>query len=1094
MGKLPRKIQRAWKSARNLFKPSFDSALATFESTNDELTLLNAELALYALPAHVLLHLTGNKLHPYSTSLDLDDGTSIPCQAWRAAKNHSIPSPAADPNDVSLSQQGHQAAIHAARKAMYRGKPKLARTLLASNGTAKRDIETAKILRDMHPKPRSPISQPIPVVGTIVITPAQAAAFVRKTATSTSIGPDFFGWSPDLNLVDCGERGTTLIDSIGRLISLKASAKVPTSSAFLGTAGGLAALNKVSESLQQELRANGERPKIRPANAGSWVTKSAFQLIIASESGKRVAEGLEGQLGVGVKCGPEILAHIARIAYEAGFIITSEDAVNAFNEFSRNAMLHKIAEIWPEAYACFYLHYAQDSLALFAFSDTSGAERFAAIKSSEGSRMGCPGGQIGFCITMNDVYVQCRRKFQDIEQFALTDDFPGFVPPPRGRDGQPPTAQDWHSTYLQIRDRNIYYDSLANPLGIYRSATKGTLLLPHSAPLPAQELLTGPFALRSTYEGVIIAGAAVGCPSFVLKHAHEKVDHAAARIEAITQIADEDPQMAIMLLGSSANAALGYFVRVTPMVLAAQAIERFDNLMIQARFRSLLPDGHAAPTCSDERLAVSNMIATLPAECGGLGHIPLALRAPPAYIASLMKAQSNTFVSANATKLDFFVQSAYDAICTHLGVPFIPLDHPLSAVLPPSAMQINRPGFLDSQNTFPRNTQSVITRCMLETSKHALQDWAQRSQDKSLATHLLSILSRSQASRIVRCDLWYRANRIPKHLAVAYLRYYTCLPALLYHREGTVPVGDHYVQAQCARCKAEGKIAFLDAHGNHAASCMSTRLARSICHTDLCKTARNLALETGSVYQHEPPTAALLNGHYSTAACRSMFSKKATVKSRERGANLLSLFNLLETADPQDIPAYTASIDMLLSEDTDDNNGGLRLDGAMDTSPLAELWLDFTSIHPTATTYLQANHSWFLNELKAALASRNTGASNEFMLCASKAVENAIKAKTIKYSLLTAIGVSQYHAGRRSRAPEFEACVMSHLGEMSPGFFKLIEALVASARRSPLFDPSETGLSLSKSAAAFRTRAKDHFAVANAIGFGRMLLAAGSVW
>ena len=123
MGKLPRKIQRAWKSARNLFKPSFDSALATFESTNDELILLNAELALYALPAHVLLHLTGNKLHPYSTSLDLDDGTSIPCQAWRAAKNHSIPSPAADPNDVSLSQQGHQAAIHAARKAMYRGKP-----------------------------------------------------------------------------------------------------------------------------------------------------------------------------------------------------------------------------------------------------------------------------------------------------------------------------------------------------------------------------------------------------------------------------------------------------------------------------------------------------------------------------------------------------------------------------------------------------------------------------------------------------------------------------------------------------------------------------------------------------------------------------------------------------------------------------------------------------------------------------------------------------------------------------------------------------------------------------------------------------------
>ena len=71
------------------------------------------------------------------------------------------------------------------------------------------------------------------------------------------------------------------------------------------------------------------------------------------------------QLGVGVSCGPEILAHIARIAYEAGFIITSEDAVNAFNEISRDAMLRKNAEIWPEAYEFFYLHYLLDLICVF---------------------------------------------------------------------------------------------------------------------------------------------------------------------------------------------------------------------------------------------------------------------------------------------------------------------------------------------------------------------------------------------------------------------------------------------------------------------------------------------------------------------------------------------------------------------------------------------------------------------------------------------------------------------------------------------------------------------------------------------------------
>ncbi len=62
---------------------------------------------------------------------------------------------------------------------------------------------------------------------------------------------------------------------------------------------------------------------------------------------------------------------------------------------------------------------------------------------------------------------------------------------------------------------------------------------------------------------------------------------------------------------------------------------------------------------------------------------------------------------------------------------------------------------------------------------------------------------------------------------------------------------------------------------------------------------------------------------------------------------------------------------------------------------------------------------------------------------------------------------------------------------MSSSFYLLIERYVDNARESASFSPAETGVALGPAMAILRGHAKDAFAVANAKGFGRMLLAAG---
>ena len=87
----------------------------------------------------------------------------------------------------------------------------------------------------------------------------------------------------------------------------------------------------------------------------------------------------------------------------------------------------------------------------------------------------------------------------------------------------------------------------------------------------------------------------------------------------------------------------------------------------------------------------------------------------------------------------------------------------------------------------------------------------------------------------------------------------------------------------------------------------------------------------------------------------------------------------------------------------------------------------------------------------------------------------------------------QLEASKRERKPVLLPAIITHLGELDPGFITLVEELKACAgRQYRPHSPLSCGRSKAKTTSAFRTRLKDALMAANAEGFGRALMAAGT--
>jgi hypothetical protein len=144
----------------------------------------------------------------------------------------------------------------------------------------------------------------------------------------------------------------------------------------------------------------GLPPKLRPINSGTLFSKTILAVVLQSAAGLRSKETTQPyQLALGTSRGTEKMTHICRAARNLGYAIGRNDYGNGFNSLSRQKMLSKHAEAFPEAVDIFNLFYGCRSPAFLIKQDGS----VATIWSQEGSRQGCSASCETFCVAVSPI-------------------------------------------------------------------------------------------------------------------------------------------------------------------------------------------------------------------------------------------------------------------------------------------------------------------------------------------------------------------------------------------------------------------------------------------------------------------------------------------------------------------------------------------------------------------------------------------------------------------------------------------------------------------------------------------------------------------
>ena len=490
------------------------------------------------------------------------------------------------------SQAAGPACVRNAAQLIRRDRQRIATKVLVGNGVAPANKTTRDALGKLHARYDTPLVPPEPDARQVEIDPAECLKQLMSRAGNTQTGIDTFGWADDMLLVLRGRQDSPIWAALTSLMATIVEGDLPLAVRYLLTCGALTAI-KVPQEVNQARVDAGDDPKIRPVNGGMNLLKQTLRVVSQTSSAERVKKGLRPfQLGLGATAGPERMAIGARALYLSGFVLGAEDAKNAFCSLKRQEILNSTSATWPEGVEVCNTVYGLPSISFYSYSGPTGNRVISTVEAHEGTRQGCVLGSFLFDNTVHHrIYARLKELFPHVIIRALTDDcIPAFRPP--SPDGPYST---WDELYQDVAAFWTAFDKLANPIGIFREPSKSKLLIPSDAPEPSPDLDTGGLQLRPVRDGCVIAGCPIGTDSYIQAHAAAQLEVASKRIDDICLLARDEPQMAIRLLGSCANKALGYYTRVTPPGLLDEMLHRFDERMSAARTLCLRGDTPSAP-------------------------------------------------------------------------------------------------------------------------------------------------------------------------------------------------------------------------------------------------------------------------------------------------------------------------------------------------------------------------------------------------------------------------------------------------------------------------------------------------------------------
>jgi hypothetical protein len=237
---------------------------------------------------------------------------------------------------------------------------------------------------------------------------------------------------------------------------------------------------------------------------------------------------------------------------------------------------------------------------------------------------------------------------------AHTDDLiKGILPPREG--------EDWKDSVITLNKVNGRYDELANPIGIFRNLDKSEILLPTEVDLESIEALAH-FPNR-THEGLVVVGVPIGTDAFVTAFSLSKAADALHRGNSLLPLAEEQPKMALNLLGCCINTAMDYCGRTIPPQLLLQAALVFDKGIDDLRIQIMSPPGATFAPASEKRFALGTQIAQLPLRHGGMGHTSARVKCPPAYYAATLQCMRERRIWEDRHILYPKLELAYKSVC-----------------------------------------------------------------------------------------------------------------------------------------------------------------------------------------------------------------------------------------------------------------------------------------------------------------------------------------------------------------------------------------------------------------------------------------------
>jgi hypothetical protein len=495
----------------------------------------------------------------------------------------------------SKSIKGMNSAIEAAKNGYIQRAVNLAGR---NNVEIELNEETMTQVRRLHPEGSGKSFPDIPVDSPFTMDIDKEILIRLLASMDNGSSPGISGWS--INFIRVLMKDETCANAIIMLLKKIKNGQIEENVKHLF--------------LQSSLVLIPNKHKIRPIAMGEVFLKIAWKLTFKLLPDAKTLFPSGIQKGLGHPGGSATAVHSFQTALEAGakylHVGFASDFANAFGCLERS----KMGEVF------FANKHLEQANRLFNFCYSKPTDLIlhngAKIQSKSGSRQGCSGGSLGYCVTVDPIYTEVKNAGGNITANAIIDDFSivGSV----------------ENTIQAVRK----LIELSAKEGLPLELSKCRWLWPHEEPVPPElSAFVDEFGMRIERGAMELHGSAVGLDE---NKRREIIQSQIQQNQKIFEFLNHESfpnQLVPLILRASTLHKCQYITQSSPPSINFLPLRNFGRRVIET-FTSKILDGKI-----DEE---GKFLLQTPIRLGGWGLTCPSVSSPASFISSYLRATVST--------------------------------------------------------------------------------------------------------------------------------------------------------------------------------------------------------------------------------------------------------------------------------------------------------------------------------------------------------------------------------------------------------------------------------------------------------------------